>query len=180
MTADTAVATPRTDRYSVISVSLHWIAAISVIVLFLTHEGAKQPGTNFHVSAGALLGMLLLWRVFHRLRNGVADKTPQHFLLNLLSRVVVWAFLGAIAVVVVTGYLIAWTNGQPLDVFGFGIPSPLPSMAGLHSVVRGAHNSVGEVFVPLLLLHVLGALKHAILDRDGVLTRMFRPVAGGR
>jgi cytochrome b561 len=96
MTTDTALATPRTDRYSVLSVLLHWTAAISVIVLFLTHEGAKQPGTNFHVSAGAILGVLLLWRVFHRLRQGVADKPQQHFLLNLLSSLVTWAFLAAI------------------------------------------------------------------------------------
>jgi cytochrome b561 len=82
--------------------------------------------------------------------------------------------------VVITGYLIPWTNGQPLDVFGVGIPSPLPSMSGLHGVVRGLHDVVGEAFVPLLLLHILGALKHAVIDRDGVLTRMFRPVAGGR
>jgi len=47
-------------------------------------------------------------------------------------------------------------------------------------VLEGLHEVGGNAFIPLVALHVLGALKHAVLDRDGVMARMFRPLRGGQ
>ena len=87
------------------------LAAIGVVALFLTHEG--RPGDAeyaFHVGVGAILGVLLLWRVVHRLARGMTAKPDQPFLLNLLSSLVLWGFLAAIVIVVVTGYLLLATS----------------------------------------------------------------------
>ena len=43
----------------------------------------------------------------------------------LAARIVHWGLLLAIVVVVITGYLLPWSAGEALDVFGFGIPSPM-------------------------------------------------------
>lgn len=172
----------RGEGYSPTSIALHWLTAVAVVALFLTHEGERGSAARmFHVGGGAGLGVLLLWRVWYRLRHGWTRKPAQPTALNWLSSLVRWGLLAAIVVVVMTGYLLPWSVGQPLDILGpIAIPSPIDRVPWLHEAVEELHEVSGQAFVPLLLLHVLGAAKHAFIDRDGVAARIFRPLAGGR
>ena len=173
--------TSRTDGYSPLSVLVHWLAAFLVVALFLTHQG--EPGTTkylIHVSGGAIAGLFLAWRVWHRIRRGVADPPQPAIVLNLAARIVHWGLLLAIVVVVITGYALPWSAGQALDVFGFGIPSPMGASENLHEFLERVHDLSGHLFLPLLVVHLLGAAKHAVFDRRGTGLRMFKPVAGGR
>jgi len=171
----------RTDGYSVLSIATHWISAGIVLLLFFTHEDRVGTGYWIHVSLGAVLGVFLLWRVWHRVRRGLTDKPEQPILLNLLSRVVLIGMLIAIVLVTLTGYLLPWTVGEAIDVAGlFEIPSPMMRDGDLHGLVEEVHEISGHAFPILFLLHVLGALKHALIDKDGVFSRMVKPVSDGR
>lgn len=172
----------RSDGYSRLSIFIHWITAIFVIALFLTHEGDRGSWAYFfHVSVGAAVGLFLLWRVWHRVRRGMTDKTDQAALLNFLSQVVMWGFLAAIVVVVLTGYLLPWSLGRPFDVLGlFSVPSPMGFNRDAHELIEEIHEISGQLFVPLVALHILGAAKHAFIDKDGIAARMFRSVVNGR
>ena len=170
-----------TDGYSIQSILVHWLATILVVSLFLTHEGERGTvAYDFHVSGGAIVGVVLLWRVWHRVRRGVADAPDQAAIFNFAARLVHWGLLAAIVVVVVSGYLVPWTLGRELDVFGFDIPSPMGTNPGLHEFMERVHDVSGHLFIPLLALHVLGAVKHVVVDRRGVGLRMFRAIPGGR
>lgn len=173
--------TERVDGYSAVSIGLHWLAAVGIVALFLTHEGRRGDAAYaFHVGAGAIIGVLLLWRVVHRFFHGMAEKPDQPFLLNLLSSLVLWGFIVATVVVVVTGYLLPWSVGQPLDIFGVVSIPPLVSIShGAHEVLEEAHEIAGDAFLPLLALHLIGVAKHAFFDRDGTARRIVRPVPGG-
>ncbi len=62
----------RSDGYSPLSIVLHWLVAIFVVALFLTHD--RERGSSayvIHVSGGAIAGVFLLWRVWHRARRGM-------------------------------------------------------------------------------------------------------------
>ena len=109
----------------------------------------------------------------------MTQKPDQHPVLNLLSTAVIWALLAAIAATVLTGYLLPWAEGNPLDIFGLAIP-PLVDVRGVADLIESVHEFAGQAFLPLLGLHILGTLKHAVIDRDGVAGRMVRPVEGGR
>lgn len=172
----------RTDGYSRASILIHWIAAILIIALFLTHEGERGSAEYaFHLSGGAIAGVFLLWRVWRRVRRGMTAKPDQAPAFNLASQVVLWGFLAAIVVVTITGYFIPWSLGRPLDIFGIvAIPSPIGASRGLHGFMEEAHEISGQLFPLLLILHVLGAAKHRFWDRDRIAERMFRPVSGGR
>ncbi len=167
--------------YSKLSVFAHWVGALIVVVLFVTHEGRDGDiAWVIHVGGGALGGIFLLWRVGRRVRRGMTVKPAQAALLNVASSIVMWGFLLALVVVTVTGYLLPWSLGEPLNVFGYLLPSPLPRIAALHEVVEELHEVSGHLFAPLLLLHILGTLKHALIDKDGVASRMFKSVIDGR
>ena len=172
----------RRDGYSRLSIFAHWLAAILVITLFLTHEGERGGlAYFFHVSIGAAVGVFLLWRVWHRVRRGMTEKSDQAPIFNIAAQIVIWGFLVAIVVVVITGYLLPWSVGRPLDVAGlFSIPSPMAPNRTFHEIVEETHEISGQLFLPLLGLHLLGAAKHAFLDRDGITARMFKSVASGR
>jgi cytochrome b561 len=170
------------NGYSRLSVALHWIAALSVLALFFTHEGERGSAAyDFHVGGGAILGVLLLWRVLRRFRHGAARKPEQAEIFNLFAHVVLWGMLACILVAVVSGYLLPWTLGRPLAVYGFAIPSPLPPVHWLHEACEAAHKIAGTAIMPLLALHLAGVAKHALLDADrrAVLRRMARPLRNG-
>lgn len=81
----------------------------------------------------------------------------------------------------VTGYLLPWSVGQPIDILGVILtPPPFTLSHDVHEIVEEAHEISGQAFIPLLALHLLGAAKHTFIDRDGVARRVVRPVAGGR
>ena len=49
----------RSDGYSPLSIVLHWLAAIFVVALFLTHDGERGSSAYvFHVSGGAIVGVV--------------------------------------------------------------------------------------------------------------------------
>ncbi|MCP4123587.1 MAG: hypothetical protein GY751_17690 [Bacteroidetes bacterium] len=172
----------RKDGYTRTSIIIHWLSVIAVIALFFTHEGDRgSQAYMFHVGGGAIIGVFLLWRVFHRLARGMTEKPKQHFIFNLASSLTMWGLLAAIVTVVLTGYLVPWTRGLEIDVFNlFSIPSPLNSNRDLHELAEEIHEIAGQSLLPLVLLHIVGALKHALFDRDNIVQRMKNAIAGGR
>ena len=171
----------RADGYSVLSITVHWLAAILVVALFFTHEGERgSTAYLFHVSGGAIAGLFLLWRVWYRVRRGRTRPPKQAALFNLGARLVHWGLLVALVVVVVSGYFLPWSLGRELDVFGFGIPSLMTANRDVHELMERVHDVSGHLFIPLLALHVLGAVKHAVFDWRHAGLRMFKPIDGGR
>ena len=168
--------------YSRISIIVHWIAALAIVILFITHEGERGSTTYLiHVSGGAIAGLFLLWRVWYRVRRGTAEKSAQAAIFNIASKIVIWGFLAAIVIVVITGYFVPWSRGMPLDIFGLiSIPSPIAANHTLHEFIEELHEISGQLFLPLIALHILGAAKHAFIDKDGIARRMFKSVAAGR
>ena len=49
----------------------------------------------------------------------------------------------------------------------------------LHELLEEVHEIAGQLFIPLIVLHLLGAAKHAIFDKDGVAQRMFKASEDG-
>ncbi len=170
-----------TTGYSHLSIITHWLGAILVIALFATQEG--EPGDAMyvlHVSFGAIAGLFLLWRVWHRVCRGFTDKPDQAEIYDLASRIVIWGFLVCIVLVIVSGYFLPWSLGRPLDVFGIEIPSPIGRSHGLHELMEELHEITGILIMWLLALNFLGAAKDYFIDKDAVLQRRLRPVHGGK
>ena len=169
------------DGYSRFSILVHWITAVLIVLLFVTHEGDQGDLAYYiHVSFGAIAGLFLIWRVSYRFRKGMSKKPDQSPVLNLLSAIVIYGFLVCILVVILTGYLLPWSMGQPIDFMGlFAIPSPISRSEGLYEFTEELHEISGQAFIPLLILHVLGVAKHVFIDRDGIATRMTRASKSG-
>ena len=149
-------------------------------------EGAARATRDFaanifepralHISIGMILLVLIVARIVWRLAQGSPPKGNDSPALNALAFVVQWGLIAAIAVLVITGPLINWSVGQPIHVFDwFSIPSPLTAARSLRRTIQEIHGAAANLLIPLVGLHVLGALKHAFIDRDGVMRRMLVP-----
>jgi cytochrome b561 len=89
--------------------------------------------------------------------------------------------LACIVIVSVTGYLLPWSRGADVDFAGlFSVPSPFASNRIFHEIVEETHELAGNAFLPLVGLHLLGVLKHLLVDRDAIFSRMMKPIRNGR
>ena len=169
------------ESYGWLSILLHWVGAAFVIALFLLGDRfedmprgpEKLAAVQLHASVGVTAFLFLAARIAWRLRSGSPELPPQRFALNRVAKLVQWLLLAAIAVLIVTGPLTLWTTGRGIEVFGlFTLPSPLPQQRGFHEALEEVHGFVAHAVLVLFILHLLGALKHLVIDRDGVFARM--------
>ncbi len=168
-------------QYGAVSVFNHWLGAALIVALLaigLHFEGMprgeeKRYWMSLHIALGALALLPLAFRVFWRARAESPLPLPQPPVQQKLARVLHITLLTAIAVLLVSGPLAVWTGGHPINVFDwFAIPGPLGVMRRLHRVLEIVHGLAAKVMLFALAAHVLAALKHVLIDRDGTLWRM--------
>ena len=63
-------------------------------------------------------------------------------------------------------------SGYPVKYFGITLPSWAGRHDDLKDLLSNVHLATSWVIAALVTLHVAGALKHALIDRDGLLARM--------
>ncbi|MGB3165717.1 MAG: cytochrome b/b6 domain-containing protein [Alteraurantiacibacter sp.] len=74
----------------------------------------------------------------------------------------------------VGGWLANSLAERSVDMFAQFTIAPLPigTNEGLAETIFDAHKLGGSIMVYLIALHLLGALKHTFIDRDGGIFRM--------
>jgi cytochrome b561 len=169
--------------YSWLSIALHWIAAITVISLFLLGEIAqdvpKDEGRvlmGYHIALGVSLYLVLLFRVIWRLMNPRPALAPQGKFLDMLAKWVPMVLLAGIVIMLVSGPLAIWSGGHDISVLDlFVIPTPMEKSKWLHEAMEETHEFGANLLFFGVMLHVLGVLKHLIINRDGTLKKMLVP-----
>lgn len=168
--------------YGWIAIALHWISAAGVIALYFLGDNveeapdraAKLAAEQTHVSVGVLLFTFLAARVLWTLGNPKPEPLEKNRWFEWLAKVVQWLFLAMITALIITGPLSIWSMARPIAVFDWGsIPSPFAAPnRGLHELCESVHDLASKLFWPLIVLHVAGALKHLVFDRDRTFQRM--------
>lgn len=182
-----------TDRYSKPAIILHWLVAIGIIInlkygLSLDDLPKDQVGAviALHKSIGiTVLGLVVLrvlWRVGHKppaLPGALQPwerklSTGTHHLLYLLM-----------ALIPLSGWIMdaAWKggDGHPLMLFNtvpfyrpgiFQVMAPATREQADH-LLGAVHSAAAWLLMAALALHILGALKHQVLDGQKELQRMW-------
>ena len=170
-------------HYGLISVLLHWLMAFMVIGLFslgvwmvdLTYYSKwYRIAPDWHKSVGILLAVLLCvrlaWGVFTKQPNSITTHKSWE---KLSARLVQGYLYLAMALMVMSGYLISTEDGRAIAVFGwFDVPS-LGALFNNQADIAGlVHEYVAYSLIALAVIHGLAALKHHIIDKDQTLNRM--------
>ena len=172
--------------YGWVSIVLHWATVAVLLPLWFVGYATSHPGsqsvlklihthTTIAVSAYALLWLRVLWR----LKQGHPAPLPrQRGWWFQLGKSVHYLLVIAIAIMLISGPLMAWTRGDAIQVFSAAIPSPLPRLPQLSSWLLAVHRTTSRIIMYALLVHVCAVLGHVAFKHDGTLGRML--VAGRR
>ncbi|KPL67138.1 cytochrome B561 [Erythrobacter sp. SG61-1L] len=168
-------------RYSAVAMLLHWAIAIAVIVNWRIAESAEnlEIAEKMRVmDQHKALGMLILALTVLRLLWRFAKSPPP-----LASSLKPWEKTAAKAVhllfyVLLIGLPLGGWLGQSfyalaIDVYGVTVPAlPVGKNPELGHSIFEAHATGGTIMLALIAVHILGALKHTFLDKDGNIFRM--------
>jgi len=184
---------PQGDRpqgYGAAIRALHWLTALMVgsnIALGL-YAGDLPTGNDAEVARAALvysahktigvslLGLTLLRILIALTRPRPGALHPERRIETLAAVTVHWALYGALLVMPAAGWIAHAANtGFAPILWPFG--QSLPLVAKSESLVHAfdaVHRAGAWTLYGALALHVAGALKHALIDRDATLARMTR------
>ena len=166
--------------YGWVSIALHWLAAVLVLTMWtlgtLSQTNVEADAVwyaHLHMSIGVSAYLLLWARVIWRFAASHPGPHPgQSALLFPLAKYFHYLFLIAIGVMLISGPLMVWSGGDALEVFALTIPSPFAAWTGLHDLLRRVHGVTASVIILGVILHILAALKHIVINRDGTFDKI--------
>ena len=177
------------DRFGSVSKTFHWLTAIGIIVLMplgvvanqMPYETSEQLADkawmfSLHKTVGVSVFFIALARIAWALSQPTPGLLhPDRKLETLAAETVHWLLYGSLVVVPLSGWIHhAATTGFAPIWWPFGQNLPLvPKSETVASIFGGAHWVLTKVLALSLLLHIAGALKHHVIDKDATLRRMW-------
>jgi cytochrome b561 len=120
----------------------------------------------------AILILRLLWRWFNPVPELPAELRPWERLSARLGHFLLYCFMLAVSL---TGWLVATTARTPMtkDVFGLNVPPLVTTLdRSVRQWIEETHMVLAYVLAAVVVVHVMGALRHHLVKRNDVLRRM--------
>lgn len=182
-----------TERYSGVAIHLHWLMAAVLLLGFLVGVfmgDLKMSPTrvrvfNWHKWIGIVALMLaairLSWRATHRPPRLPAAMAEWQQKVSGATHGLLYALFFAVPLL---GWAMSSAKGFPVVLFGkIPLPDFVPADKALGKILEDVHAYAAYTLAGLVGLHVVAALHHRIVLRDGILARMLPARAhlrGGR
>ena len=173
--------------------SLHWLTALLILsAIGLGLYGADMPyGSgaelaakaqvySLHKTIGIASFAVALIRILWALTQPrPVPLHPERRLQTALADLVHWMLYTAMLVVPLSGWVThAATTGFAPILWPFGQDLPLvPKSATVEHAAAAMHWLCGKLLMVSIALHIAGALKHHLIDRDATLRRMLSGAA---
>lgn len=175
------------NKLSRVTVLLHWIVGIAVIgaltigvCMVQNKAGVMYP---WHMSFGQLIFIFVLMQIVWRLKNGWPEAIHEYPPVErTLARVVHCVLLIGVLLMPIFGFLMASFSGNGVAFFGLELVARNPDPVNLGKVIpingsiagfaHTAHWVVGYTLIAAVILHIAGAVKHQVIDKDSTLRRM--------
>ena len=165
---------------------LHAVIAFAMIALLAVgiymEEFEVFALYDIHKAFGAIVLVLAVIRVVWRISKGWPTALGHASKTQLLvAKAIHWILILATVVYPLSGVMMSVGGGHGLSIFGWVVvPENIDAATGeavaVNEMIAGlGHNLHGTLtyfVIGAILLHVVGALKHHIIDKDGTLTRM--------
>ncbi len=170
-------------KYDRMLVVLHWVLAFGLIAqlglgVWMEDIPKDPPGIraqwfNLHKSIGICLGLLILWRLGWRVTHSVpaAPLGVSPFLQKLGTWNHRLLYL-CMVVLPVSGFLGSSFSPYPVKFFGMALPKLWDASPEGKEFFGELHELSADVLMTLIALHVIAALWHQFVKRDGLLSRM--------
>lgn len=171
-----------TASYTSTAKALHWLMAILFFGLlalgFYMHDLPLSPEKlqlySWHKWAGVTAFLLVLarlaWRLTHRPPALPAAMSPSMRLAAHLGHAALYLLMIAIPL---SGWLMSSAKGFQTVYFGvLPLPDLLAKNKELGDLLKEVHETLNWMLLLVVVGHVGAAIKHHLIDKDDVLTRM--------
>jgi len=173
------------NSYGLLSWLFHWVLAIFVVgstVSGLQNEAMsmgpeKIEAIQLHKAMGLLILLLVLLRLFWRLYNPTPQlpggTSPLRRTLAVANHRLLYLLL---LLQPSSGILMSVAAGYPPNFFGlWQMPQFMAKNEAFSGLMHGVHSWGWVLLAALVVIHLLAALNHHFIAKDGVLKRMLRP-----
>jgi cytochrome b561 len=167
-------------QYSKRMVMVHWLTLALLIVAWYLGDSlgdatdeskATLAGYIVHMAVGGTVLLLMFFRFYFRRTDGIpapVGNTP----MDKLAKGVHYLLYTVLFLLPLSGIMtvIKSTTGKALLA---GDASLLPKEHGYHNVfAHTVHELLVNVLIALVVIHILGAIKHQFIMKDGLMERM--------
>lgn len=166
---------------------MHW--SVAIIILGMLPLGIIMKYTEWysiydvHKSLGILALFFILPRVIWRLKQGWPEPINTRVMWEQrLAKAVHWSLLVGTLMMPISGLMASGGSGHGFGVFGLPLIAENHSAANPEEVIPysqtlatigyAVHQWLGFAMVALVVLHIVGALKHHLVYKDDTLKRM--------
>ncbi|GGG75444.1 hypothetical protein GCM10011415_24990 [Salipiger pallidus] len=176
--------------YGSLARAFHWLIAVGILAMIpLGWTAHLWPMSNpdeiafktqlfsVHKTIGVLIFVLALARILWAIvQPRPAPLHPERRAETLAAEVVHWVLYAALVIVPLSGWIEhAATDGFAPILLPVGQDLPLvPKSPAVAETFAAVHFLSQWLLVAALVLHVAGAIKHAVIDKDATLVRMAR------
>lgn len=170
------------DRYTTPAIALHWLIALLIFAgfglgLIMTDIPGLTPSKlryySYHKWIGVTVFLLAVVRVAWRLTHRPPPLPPTPTWQRVSANVTHATLYILMIIIPLAGYLYSYAAGVPVVYFGLTELPPLIAPNAMHKdMFKNAHIWLNYVMAVLVIIHVLAALWHQFVRRDGLLRRM--------
>jgi cytochrome b561 len=170
-----------TQSYSDFPKLLHWVIAAIVIGLLCLGwymvSVENQPGSDkyfdlhksFGLIAATLIAVRIVWRFNYQPRPIPSIPHWQEKLVRS-SHLLLYGFMVAMPL---TGFLASSLSEYGVAFFGRQLPSWIHQNKSVSEQLFTIHGYLAWGFAGLIIVHILAALKHLLINKDDVFQRMW-------
>ena len=173
--------------YNTVSRLFHWVTVLLVLVMIpvglaMAQDLPKPWGDRLfvlHKGLGPLVLVVVLLRLGWRALNPPPPLPSDLPRAQRLAASAVHAGLYAALIAMgVSGYVFVDAGDYPLEALrALGIPPLIPKNERLSHAAEAVHVTTAFLLIALIAMHVGAAAFHGLVRRDGIVARMWPPVA---
>ena len=169
------------NRYGIVAQLLHWSVVVLLIAQFILAEAAEELPLGVeklamlarHKSVGITILGLAFLRIAWRLADRPPPLPPMPAWQRLAAAATHWGMYGILFAMPLSGWMMSSAANYPVSWFGLvQMPDLVVPSESLQEILHEVHEVLAGALLFLVGLHVLAALKHQFVDRDGLITRM--------
>ncbi|MFZ6691173.1 cytochrome b [Undibacterium sp. SXout20W] len=170
------------QRYPAVIVVLHWLIAALIVAAFalgtvmtdMRISPTKLQYYSYHkwlgVTVLGLVAIRLLARLFSTAPTYPAAMSQWQTKAADAAHLLLYVLMFAVPL---SGYFYTSAAGYPVVYLGlFELPTIIGPNPELKHTLKELHELLTNVLLGVVILHVLAALKHQFIDKDGLLRRM--------
>lgn len=175
------------ERWGALARLFHWAIVLMLIGQFIMAELAEDLPLGMekiallarHKSVGItilLLAVLRLgWRALNPTPRAPAGAPWEH----ALARGAHVALYGLLFAMPLSGWMMSSAKNYPVSWFNLlPLPNLVPVSESIYEFMHETHELLATALLVIAAAHVLGALRHHFIKKDGVLKRMLWMAAG--